>query len=286
MSGPLPESLVERVLEQLGFTTRPDLTLAGLTALYDAWGRHVPFDNVRKMIHMRAANPAPLPGSDPVDYFLAWLAHGTGGTCWAGAGPLQTFLAALGFDAVRGIGTMMAAPDIPPNHGTVTVVFGNDRYLVDSAMLYGEPLLLVPDRETAVVHPAWGLKVAMRDGRYHIAWRPLHKTDGFECRLERFDATDADFQELHERTRPWSPFNHELTLRLNIGDEVVGIAFGQLITLHADGSVTRVPTTPESRRSLLLETIGLSEEIVSLLPDDEPTPPPPGSRTAMAQGQA
>lgn len=283
MSGVLPEALVERVLEKLGFHQRPEISLSGLTALYSAWGHHIPFDNVRKMIHIRTGNPAPLPGSDPVDYFEAWLAHGTGGTCWAGAGPLHAFLSTLGYPAARAIGTMMAAPVLPPNHGTVTVTFDDRRYLIDSAMLCGESLLLDPEKETSIPHPAWGMKVAMRDGRYHVMWRPMHKPNDFECRLETFEATDADFQEMHERTRAWSPFNHELTIRINRGDEVVGMAFGELITLHSDGSVTRVPATPESRRHLLLETIGLSEEIVDQLPTDEPTPPPPGSRTALAQ---
>lgn len=279
----LPEGLLERVLEKLGFQERPKITLAGLTALYAAWGQRVPFDNIRKIIHIREGNPGPLPGSDPADYFEAWLAHGTGGTCWAGAGPLHAFLSSLGYPADRGIGTMLVAPDVPPNHGTVTVTFGEDRYLVDSAMLCGEPVLLDPNQETIVSHPARGLRVVMKDGHFHVAWRPIHKPDGIECRLERFDATDSDFQRMHELTRPWSPFNHELTIRINRGDEVVGAAFGEIFTLHADGTVTRAPATPESRRHLLLETIGLSEEIVERLPPDEPTPPPPGSRTALAQ---
>ncbi|MGC4015876.1 MAG: arylamine N-acetyltransferase [Luteolibacter sp.] len=286
MSGLLPEALVERILEKLGFQQRPELTLEGLATLYDAWGRKVPFDNVRKMIHIRTGNPAPLPGSDPVDYFEAWLAHGTGGTCWAGAGPLHAFLSSLGYPAVRGIGTMMAAPDIPPNHGTVSVIFDGKRYLIDSSILCGEPLLLDPAVETVIPHPAWGLKVAMKEGRHHISWRPISKPQGLECRLETFEATDSEFQELHERTRAWSPFNHELSVRLNRGDEVVGISLGELVTFHADGTVTRMPATPESRRDFLLDTIGLSEEIVDRLPADQPTPPPPGSRTAAAMEQA
>jgi len=40
-------------------------------------------DNVRKLIHLRANDPAPLPGDTPEDFFGAWLVHGAGGTCWA-----------------------------------------------------------------------------------------------------------------------------------------------------------------------------------------------------------
>jgi N-hydroxyarylamine O-acetyltransferase len=37
------------------------------------------------------------------------------------------------------------------------------------------------------------------------------------------------------------------------------------------------------RRRMLIEDFGMSEEIVSRLPADRPTPPPPGSATAQAQ---
>lgn len=281
----LPESLVERSLAKLGFSSHPGTTLEDLRAVYDAWGRHVPFDNVRKMIHMRSADPGPLPGHTASDFLEAWLLHGTGGTCWAGAGAFHDFLFALGFPVQRGIGTMMAAPDLPPNHGTVSVKYDQLRYLVDTAMLYGEPLLLnrKPDTETVIDHSARGLHCAMREGKFVIRWKPIHRPEGLDCRLERFDASESDFQEKHEFTRGWSPFNHELTARLNIGEEVKGAAFGEGITLHADGTVTRGPMTFEERNRLLIEDLGFSEEIVSQLPPDEATPPPPGSRTAALQ---
>ncbi len=278
----LPQELLEQVLARLGFQRFPGNTRDELAALYAAWCLKVPFDNVRKRIHMHAGNPTALPGSDPEDFFNAWLAHGTGGTCWAGAGALYALLASLGYDCRRGIATMLVAPDIPPNHATVRVDLDDGTYLMDSGFLCGEPLLLDEENETVISHPAWGLTCAKRDGRWLIPWRPLHKTDGFECRIEHFDAGDPDFQSFHESTRAWSPFNYELTIRLNRGDEVVGASFGQAVTLHKDGSVTRAPLSAEERKRLLIEDIGLSEEIVSLLPADIPTPPPPGSRAAMA----
>ena len=178
---------------------------------------------------------------------------------------------------------MLVAPEIPPNHATVMVRTSGENYLIDSSLLCGEPLLIHEENETVIPHPAWGLSCAKREGRWHIAWRPLHKTDGFDCRIEHFEAEDSDYQSLHESTRPWSPFNYELIIRANRGDEVVGASFGQLVTLAGDGSVIRKPMTTEEREQLLLEKIGLSEEIVSRLPADIPTPPPPGSKTARAE---
>lgn len=276
----LPEELLERVLVRLGFSQKPEPTWEGLRRIYANWGQRIPFDNVRKMIHVRAGKAEPLPGSTATDFFEAWLRFGTGGTCWSGAGACQALLRTLGFEAVRGVGTMLVVPDLPPNHGTVMVTFDGARYLVDCSMLYGEPLRLEVGSETRVNHPAWGVNCAQREGRWHINWRPLHKVEGFECRLERFGAVHAEFEEFYDKTRPWSPFNYELSVRLNKSDKVVGAAFGQAVSLLNDGSVARGPIDDRERRRLLIEDIGLSEEIVSQLPADTATPPPPWSRTA------
>lgn len=276
----LPEELMERVLTKLGLTTRPGPDLEGLRAIYDAWCRKVPFDNVRKLIHVRARNGDALPGTTAEDFFEAWLKFGTGGTCWSGAGACQRLLKTLGFDAVRGIGTMLVVPNLPPNHGSVLVRFDGAHYLVDCSILHGEPLWLDESGETRVDHPAWGVQCARRDGRWHLAWRPLHKPDGFECRFERFGADHQEFVEFYEKTRPWSPFNYELSVRINRGDNVVGAGFGNAVILHGDGSTRSWRVSTEERNRLLIEDIGISEEIVRHLPADTPTPPPPSSQTA------
>lgn len=283
----LSEPLVEQILTRLGWSHRPEVTLAGLAELYAAWGTKVPFDNVRKLIRVKNGDPGPFPGSTPEDFFTAWLQHGTGGTCWAGNGSFHALLTALGFPAVRGVATMLAAPNIPPNHGTVQVIFDEQRYLVDCSMIHGEPLRLDPGAITEIRHPARGLRCEPRaDGRWWIAWRPLHKLDGFDCRLEFFGAEAREFRERYESTREWSPFNYEVCARINRGEEVKGIAFGRAVTLRADGQADSHPVSRDERDRCLVEDVGLSEEIVAQLPADAPTPPPPGSRTAAAQTSA
>jgi N-hydroxyarylamine O-acetyltransferase len=282
----LPEQLVEQILARLGFDRRPTPTIDALRSLYCAWCERVPFDNIRKLIHVRSANAAPLPGSTAQDFFEAWLKFGTGGTCWPGAGALHAFLAALGFDAVRAIGTMMAAPNLPPNHGAVLVNFGSQMFLVDSSILHGHPLNLSRDSETSVSHPAWGVRCVWRETNWFVQWRPLMRLEGFECRLDSFPASATDFTDSYSRTRGWSPFNYELSARVNRGDKVIGVASGHAISLLADGSVGRTPLTPDERRRLLIEDIGITESLVTQLPDDVPTPPPPWSQTARSLAES
>ena len=42
------------------------------------------------------------------------------------------------------------------------------------------------------------------------------------CRLERFGAEQEEFTNFYEQTRLWSPFNYELSVRINRRDSVVG----------------------------------------------------------------
>ncbi len=270
----LAPDLIEKILARLGLVRKPEQTLAGLREFYGAWCANVPFDNVRKLIHVRAQRKSPLPSFTPEDFFAGFLKYGTGGTCWAGAGALHTLVRSLGFDAERGIGTMLHAPHAAPNHGTVLVRFGETKYLVDSSMLFGEPLLLNENASTSIDHPAWGVRCSRKDGHWFIAWRPLHKTDGFECRLERFDVSWAEFQQMHAATGGWSPFNFEVSARKNRNGEVVGVGFGQAVRLRKDGGVDRAPAAYQERTRILIDDVGLSEEIVSQLPDDVPTPKP------------
>lgn len=282
--GSLSEDLVERILNRLGFNERPAPSIEALRRLYQAWCQRVPFDNVRKIIHIRAVNAAPLPGSTPQDFFEGWLKFGAGGTCWPGAAALHALLASLGFDANRGIGTMLAAPNLPPNHGTVIVKSHAQLFLMDSSILHGQPLPLNPDSETYVSHLAWGIRSIRRDGHWYIQWRPTMRPEGFECRVERFPAAETEFRDSYERTRGWSPFNYELSVRVNRGDTVLGVAFGHSVSFRADGTVTKTPLTAPERRRFLIEDVGIDEALVMQLPDDVPTPPPPWSQTAQLRG--
>lgn len=276
----LSVDLLERVLMKLGLSDRPAPTLDGLLALYTAWCRKVPFDNVRKLIHMRSHDPGPLPGDDAADFLEAWLRYGTGGTCWAGNGALHALLVALGFRAYRGIGTMLAAPNVPPNHGTVLVEYNETRYIVDASILHSEPLRLDEHTPTEVSHPAWGVRCSKRDGHWSIRWRPLHRPDSLDCRIEHMQIPREAFRERHEQTRTWSPFNYELAARLNRGSTVVGVGCGQRVELNAAGEVVQTPLAGDDRIRLLVDELGMREEIVQRLPLDMPTPPPPWSQTA------
>lgn len=273
---PLAPALIERVLERLRFSHRPDPDLSGLRLLYSRWCSEVPFDNIRKLLQLQRADAGPLAGDDATDFFEAWLAHGTGGTCWSAHGALHSLLSELGFEATRGVGTMMASANPPPGHGTVVVHIDAERYLVDASILHVDPLLL-REEPTNVPHPAWGVRCSKRDGRWHVFWHPLHRPEGFDCRIEYLGATRDEFRRRHEMTRPWSPFNYSVTLRCNREDRVLGTALGKRVEIQSDGRILETPLERAEQLRQLIEDFGISEELVMALPSDSPTPAPPAS---------
>lgn len=258
----LSPALVEQILIKLGFSEQPPVDYAGLSSLYKAWCHKIPFDNIRKRIHLAENNPLPLPGHNEAEFFRGWLRFGVGGTCWAGNAALHAFLDTLGFTCERVTATMLTDSTQPPNHGTVVVHCAGKRFLVDASMLHDTPLLLSPDQPTAIDHPAWGLTCAPLDQHWSINWRPLHMPDGCICRTEEFSVTRNTFQQFNEASRNRSPFNDSLYIRLNSGESVIGISAEMSVIFTSSGKVTKELVSHKSRLKLLVEKLGIREEII------------------------
>jgi N-hydroxyarylamine O-acetyltransferase len=60
------------------------------------------------------------------------------------------------------------------------------------------------------------------------------------------------------------------------------MAHGQRVVFDRAGGVSYTPLAGDDRLRVLVDELGMHEEIVQQLPLDTPTPPPPGSRTAQA----
>ena len=264
---------VEAVLGKLGIE-RPGTDLEGLRAVYTAWCRAVSFDNVLKLIHLAEGRPGPLPGSTAESFFHAWLEHGTGGTCWSGNGALHDLLDALGFDVQRVIATMLSSPQATePNHGSVLATVDGERWLVDASILGGSPIRIPGPGEPVDDGPL--PRFAWLDDRPAVLWRTANAPDGFHCRIERFGADATEWDQRHQRTAGWGPFNHQLNARLLEGRVSVGIARGQRFRVEPDGAISLEELDPEGRVRFLVEVIGVAERIAVRVPADRPLPPRP-----------
>ena len=262
---------VEAVLEKLG-VDRPATDLDGLRAVYAAWCGAVAFDNVLKLIHLADERSGPLPGSTAGSFFEAWLEHGTGGTCWSGNGALHDLLEALGFDVARAIATMLSSPDATaPNHGSVIATIEGEQWIVDASILSGEPIRIPDAGEPAARGPL--PRFQWLDSRPAVVWRTATAPEGFPCRIERIGAGATEWDERHQLTRGWSPFNYQLNARVLRSGASVGVARGERYTVDPDGSVSSHELDAHGRVRFLVEELGISEEIALQVPDDRPPPP-------------
>ena len=177
----------------------------------------------------------------------------------------------------RAIATMLSAPDVQgPNHGSVIATVDGERWIVDASILSGEPIRISAQVDAAEVGPL--PRFEWLDDNPSVVWRTLSAPDGFRCRIDRIGADAVEWDALHQRTGTWSPFNHQLSVRVMRGDASVGVSAGQRFSFDPTGSLSASQLERDRRVRFLVEEIGISEEIAARVPDDGPVPPRPEGR--------
>ena len=266
----------DAALDRLGFSARPPIDLDGLTAVYGAWCSRVPFDNLRKLIALHGGEPGPLPGLGADDFFDAWLAHGTGGTCWPSANALHALLDSIGFTSRRVTASMFDMGE--PSHGTTIVTLDGDEYLVDSSMLTRRPLPLDPAGPTTTPGDGFPHRAQPVPEGWLFDFTRIAIDDRLPCRTLSPDATSlAFFEERYEVSRTWSPFNEHLNVLVSRPDGAISHTSGHLYHRPAGAPISELvggPIDATELRASLLGEIGCSEQIVDPL-FQVWTPPPP-----------
>ena len=254
---PLSTTLRDAVCARLGVAPAAP-TLELLEAVYAAWCRRVPFDNVRKLIALREAAPPPLPGTQATDFFEHWLAHGTGGTCWSSSNALYMLATALGFTARRIAGSMRDLGII--THGSTVVTVDGRDWLVDSSALTQRPVPLFagpyldPD-------PAFATTWVM-DGDTHLlhfggAPGPEHTV----CRFMIDFIDRAYLDAAHERSRGIGRFNEVTYARRNVADGF--LVLWQAVRYHRTAGGTDVrPLDRDALRQVLADDFGLGPGVL------------------------
>ncbi len=268
---PLSPTTTEAVLARLGLDESPEPTPEGLERVYLAWCHNVPFDNLRKRIHLAAGDPAPLPGGGPEDFFSAYLRHGTGGTCWPSAAALHALVVALGFDARRGSAAMHDAVAGPiHSHGTVIVRIDGTDHWVDSSMLSNRPLPLLVGEETSLDDPIRPMRAEPVADKWRVWWTNPAFDMEMGCLLLDDDTSLDHYLTRYEVSRTTSPFNTGAYATRNFDGRTVTAAMGSRFERTAEGVAQSDP--PGGIPRCLVEDLGYSEEIVAALPPDDPPP--------------
>lgn len=254
---PLSDSAVDEIAARLGFSTRPAADIDGLTAIYDAWCRRVPFDNLRKLVALHYDLPQ-LPGIEPADFFAAWQLTGAGATCWGSNNALHALLTGLGFEA-----RLMAASmfDGDQNHGTTIVTIDDERFVVDTAVHGGVPAPMIDGEVSVVEYHGYRTVVRADDRGWLIELPSADATSIVPCRI--LDEIDHPATEVaNEKSREWSPFNHAITVGINDGSGVWKLRDGVLARFDDSGVSTRPLTAPEVDE-FLIDVVGHSPQLVA-----------------------
>lgn len=290
----ISDKLRLRMAQRLGLSARLTTDIDGLYELYGAWCRHVPFDNVRKLIALRTGDSGPLPGSDATDFFEKFLENGTGGTCWSSSNALFELVTAFGFTARRVAGSMR---DLGvPGHGSVKVTINEQDWLVDSSMLSMFP---IPMMSELYVYrdPLFGVEVEPSGGSHVVWFNTPPYDDYFPCRFLIDNVTLEFYLERYEISRTRGPFNHHVSVRYN-RDGARNVLQGPVRhrVTEAEGLVSTPLDRPAMLRELR-EVVGMSASVVDAwascgaldaqyeTPENPPaalTVKPPSTRSALS----
>jgi arylamine N-acetyltransferase len=262
--------LVERVLERLGLPQKPALDLAGLNQLFSAFSGKVPFDNVQKRIWFAGPQTAPLPGSDPNEFFNNFLRYRTGGTCWPINGALYALAHALGFQARRIVGSVIVEryPQ-GANHGSVLVNLDGINYVADACFASFKALPLIPGSATSTGEGIHDVRAVPIESGFEIIWYPgFDRVHPLPFRPEpEYDPVDhAFFLARAERTKTVGFFNEVVFITRHFPDYILTIGRKSKFHVAADNTLTRTEPTEAERKKSLIEEFGLSEEIVDTIP--------------------
>ena len=272
----LSPELIERVLLKLGFTDRPAFDLPGLNTLYAAFCGGVPFDNIQKRIWFAGDQTTPLTGGDPAVFFENWLAHGTGGTCWSINGGMCALVRSLGFETRCIAGSMIVeGVSRGANHGSVLVRLEEVDYLVDANIGSFKVLPLVPGTPASTGEDIHDITAVPIKGGFDVLWYTgISRKEPLVFRTEpEHDPVDhAFFLEAYDRTKSkgFDLFNHALYICRRFPDFIVTVGRKNKLVVAADNTITKTEIGDAERRRVLVEELGISEEMAEALPPDVP----------------
>lgn len=273
----LSSDLVERVLTKLGFSDYPSVDLEGLNNLYAAVSGSIPNDNIQKRIWFAGDQKGPVTGGEPVEFFENWLRHGTAGTCFPNNGGFCSLLLTIGYDARRTAGSIcMGGDDEQANHGSVLVQLDGVDYLVDAQLSSFRALSLMPGEPASTGEGIHDLHAKPIDRAFEISFCPgpqrdqplVFRTDpNYDPVDHHFFLDKYELSVAPERQR--SPFNDALFISRHFPDSILIVGRMNKFTIAADDTVTKAELSDEERKKVLIEELGISEEVAYDLPPDK-----------------
>lgn len=278
----LTSEILMRILTKLDLAERPECSRVGLNRVYAAYCGHVPRDNIQKRIWLTGNQTTPVTGGDPVEFFENWLAHGTGGTCFATSGGLCALLRVLGFDAKRATGCVIREGiEYDRNHASVIARVDGADFLVDPQQASFAALPIIPGQPSSAGNGIHATRAVPVPGGFELQSFPgSNRQEPLRIRfyLENCVVDHAFFFEKYAlstvRELDRSPFNDTLIVSRRFPGSLVIVGRGNRIEVSADNTVTKAEISIDERNRILVEELGISEEITKAIPPDDVDGPP------------
>jgi len=266
----LSPALVELVLAKLGLQNKPTLDLPGLNTLYAAICGNIPFDNIQKRIWFASDRKKPVTGGDPRDFFENWVRHGTGGTCWPGNGGMYALAHALGFQTRRMAGSVIVA-NYPQggNHGSVLVTLDGVDHVFDHSFGAFKVAPFVPGKPASTGTGVHNVEVIPVDGGFEVFFHLGWTEDALAFRTEpEYDAVDHSFFiARYDNASRVGFFNDTLLITRRFANSIVTVGRMNKLVISTDG-LAKTELTAGQRDEVLIQELGLTPEVVSMIPPD------------------
>jgi len=253
MSEPqLSSEIVGRILGKLELKKQPEPDLEGLNRVHAAYCGHVSNDNIQKRIWLVGDKTKPVTGGDPIEFFENWLAHGTGGTCFAASGGLYALLRALGFDVRRVSGSVIRqGTKIHANHDSVLVCLRGKNYLVDPQHASFTAFPIVPGEVSSTGDGIHDTRAVPIPGGFELQSFPgANRQEPLQIQFDvsnwlvdhAFFLAHYALSALRERNR--SPFNEALFICRRFPHAIIIVGRGNRIVVASDNTVTKTVLAP------------------------------------------
>ena len=233
----------------------------------------MPFDNLLKRIWIAGEQTGPLPGGNSGEFFANWLSHGTGGTCFSINGGLYALTQSAGFEARLIAGTVIVEGFTrDTNHGSVVNLEGVD-YPVDGNIGSFNVLPLDSNRPTSSGESIHDIQAMPLDGGFDVFWYTgIDRTGPLVFRTDpKYDPVEhAFFLDRYDSSKEFSPFNEAVYICRRFPDSIVTVGRNKRLDVGLNNTVSTTEISAEDRKRVLIEDLGISEEIADALPPDVP----------------
>ncbi|MGN6215477.1 MAG: arylamine N-acetyltransferase [Solirubrobacterales bacterium] len=268
----LSPALLEPFLARLGLPPAVPVSGEGLSEVYAAWCRAVPFDNALRRIQLAQGERAALPGSNPDDFVRDYLAHGVGGPCAPASAALAALLRALGFETRTLLAAIGEEGELRPDHATVAVRLGGEELLLDTVVLCERPIPLLAAGRRTLPDPLHPVAVERWGDGWRVDYVAAMTRQDEGCTVLDREIEPAARLALYEETQcspTFRRFNSALYVRRNLAGAVSVLYRAWHVRVDRHGRRERQLDVSERRR-LLVREFGFSPAIVARLPEDEP----------------